>query len=70
MPKVALVHLYSHPWPEHMVGPEPLSPLLDVVHHCLGIVVHCFLGNRQAHVRVDSIFRGIGEKGNSIPVEP
>lgn len=52
-----------------MVGPEPACSQLDVVHHCLGISMDCLLGNWQAHVRVDSIFRRIGEEGNSIPIE-
>lgn len=61
--------LFYYPWPQNMVGPEPASSQLDVVHHCLGISMDCFLGNWQAHVRVDSIFRGIGKEGNSIPIE-
>lgn len=60
---------FSYPWPEDVVGPEPASSLLDVVHHRLGISMDRFLGNWQAHIRVDSIFRGIGEQGNSIPIE-
>lgn len=52
-----------------MVGPEPPSSLLDVVNHCLGISMDCVLGYWQAHIRVDSIFRGIRKQGNSIPVE-
>lgn len=52
-----------------MAGPEPACSQLDVVHHCLGISMDCLLGNWQAHVGVDSIFRRIGEEGNSIPIE-
>lgn len=52
-----------------MIGLKPASSQLDVVHHCLGISMDCFLGNWQAHVRVDSVFRGVWEKGNPIPIK-
>lgn len=53
--------LCPHPRPEDMVGPEPRSPLLDVFHHSLGIGVHRLLGDGQAHVGVNSIFRWVRE---------
>lgn len=52
-----------------MVRPKPCSPLLDVLHHSLGVGVYCLLADGQAHIGVNSIFRGIGEQGNSIPIE-
>lgn len=52
-----------------MVCPKPRSPLLDVVHHSLGVGINRLLGDGQAHVGVDAVFRGIGEQGDSVPVE-
>lgn len=52
-----------------MVGPKPRSPLLYVLHHRLGVGVYCLLGDRQTHVGVNSVFRRIGEQGNSVPIE-
>lgn len=44
-----------------MISPKPLSSLLDVVHHCLGVGMYCVFGDGQAHVGVDSIFRRVWE---------
>lgn len=62
-------NFFTHPWPEHVVSPKPCCPLLDVLHHGLGIGVYCLLSDRQAHVGVDSIFGWVWEQGNSVPVE-
>lgn len=42
-----------------MVGPEPRSPLLDIFHHSFGIGMYCLLGDGQAHIGVNSIFRWV-----------
>lgn len=52
-----------------MVGPEPRSPLLDVLRHGLSVRVHRLLGDGEAHVGVDSIFGGVREQSDTVPVE-
>lgn len=52
-----------------MVCPEPRCPLLDVLHHGLGIGVQRLFGDRQAHVGVDAVFRGVREQSHTIPIE-
>lgn len=52
-----------------MARPEPRCPLLDVLHHGLGVGLYGLLGDGEAHVRVDSIFRRVGEQSDSVPVE-
>lgn len=61
--------VFTHPRPEDVVGPEPRGPLLDVLHHRFCVGVHRLLGDGQAHVGVNSIFRWVGEQGDSVPVE-
>lgn len=61
--------VFPHPRPEHMVSPEPRSPLLDILHHSLSVGVYGLLGDWDAHVGVDSIFGGVRKQSNSIPIE-